>query len=118
MIGSQPRVWVSIACDKPSSTINLNPNRCPICANRSATITDLPVPVIPNSTPCWGIFPSLAWRAVMLPELAQRHGSRRFEERLGEGYIRLVARLVQRITLHDRSLPLTFPLKPEKNREN
>jgi hypothetical protein len=42
----------------------------------------------------------------------------RFEERLGEGYIRLVARLVRSITLHDRSLPLTFPLKPEKNREN
>jgi len=56
--------------------------------------------------------------AAMLPELAKRHGSRRFEERLGEGYIRLVARLPRSITLHDRSLPLTLPLKPEKNREN
>jgi hypothetical protein len=36
---------VRTACDKPSSTINRNPNRCPICARRSATITDLTVQV-------------------------------------------------------------------------
>jgi hypothetical protein len=64
-----------------------------------------------------GSIPKPRLAAVMLPELAKRHGSRRFEER-GEGYIRLVARLARSITLHDRSLPLTLPLKPEKNREN
>jgi hypothetical protein len=37
---------------------------------------------------------------------------------VGEGYIRLVARLARSITLHDRSLPLTLALKPEKNRKN
>ena len=39
--GSQPCVCVSTACDNPSSTINRNPNRCPVCAKRSATMTDL-----------------------------------------------------------------------------
>ena len=52
--------------------------------------------------------------AVKLPELAQRHGNRRFEESLGEGYIRLVARLAQSIALHNRSLPLAFLLKPDR----
>jgi hypothetical protein len=39
--GSQPCVCVSTAFDNPSSTINRNPNRCPVCAKRSATMTDL-----------------------------------------------------------------------------
>ena len=56
--------------------------------------------------------------AVKLPELAQRHGNPRFEESLGEGYIRLVARLAQSIALQNRSLPLAFLLKRDKNREN
>ena len=38
MTGSQPCVWVRTACDNPSSTIRRNPNRCPICASRSAIL--------------------------------------------------------------------------------
>ena len=30
---SGPEFWVSTAWEKPSVTIKLNPNRCPICAN-------------------------------------------------------------------------------------
>jgi hypothetical protein len=37
MIGLESWVWVSTAWDKPSSTINLNPHRCPKCAIESAT---------------------------------------------------------------------------------
>jgi hypothetical protein len=48
MTGSQPCVWVRTAWDSPSSTIDRKPNRCPICANRSTIMTDLPAPVIPN----------------------------------------------------------------------
>jgi hypothetical protein len=31
--------------------ISLNPNRCPICANRSATMTGLPAPVTGRDRP-------------------------------------------------------------------
>jgi hypothetical protein len=39
-IGSHPCVSVSTPCDNPSSTISLNPNWFPICARRSAMMTD------------------------------------------------------------------------------
>ena len=50
----------------------------------------------------------------MLPELAKRHGSRRFEERLGEGYIRLGAPTGPEYYF---TRPLASPYPSSQNRE-